>query len=178
MTTVTSTPIRTDEANYIVKVREAKSISMTNLRLYECYIGEIIRIDTGAVAYSTRYYNSIRSARLQAARYLKRYEHHLAKNGIGFEEQEAARKAEERSARDAKREADRRVRDEAPAMLEALRTLMLAAQVDGVPAGWGCVVDPVRAILARIDGNDAEECISENPGPGYRYRDYAGQGEG
>jgi len=43
-------------------------------------------------------------------------------------------------------------RAEAPAMLDALRTLMLAVQADGVPDGWGCVVDPVRAILARIDG--------------------------
>lgn len=49
-------------------------------------------------------------------------------------------------------EANARLIAEAPAMLEALRTLMLAVAADGVPGGWGCVVDPVRAILARIDG--------------------------
>ena len=151
MTTATSTPIRSGEANYIVRVRDA-TIVTTDLEYRDCYIGEILRIDTGAVAYSTRFYESIRAARLQAARFIKRYEHHLIKHGIGFEEQEAARKAAERAERDAKREADRRVRDEAPAMLEALRTLMLAVGVDGVPAGWGAVIDPVRDILARIDG--------------------------
>jgi hypothetical protein len=61
-------------------------------------------------------------------------------------------------------------------MLKALRNAFIAyAGVTGVHPG---AMNDIRAILARIDGNDAEECISEEPGPGYRYRDYAGQGEG
>jgi len=155
---VTSTPIRTDGANYIVKVREAEGISLSNLRAYDYYVGEIIRIDTGAVAYNTRGYDSIRAARLQAARYIKRYEHHLAKHGIGFEEQEAARKAEERAERDAKRRADRRVRDEAHATLGSLRKMLglldavWSLTEDNYATGdWQDVLE-AQAVLARIDG--------------------------
>lgn len=62
--------------------------------------------------------------------------------------------------RKARAEADACLIAEAPAMLEALRTLILAADADGIPAGWGCVVDPARAILARIDGGDETVCAS------------------
>lgn len=40
----------------------------------------------------------------------------------------------------------------APDMLEALLTLVSAAEVDGWPFGWGCVKDQVRAAIAKAKG--------------------------
>ena len=105
---------------YEVRVAEGHALSLSNMRQYETYRGEIVRVDTGAVAYRTKPYHEPNTARLQAARLRKNYEHHLIKHGVGFEQQEAERKANERAARDAKLEADRRVRDAAPEMLAVL----------------------------------------------------------
>ena len=105
---------------YEVRVAEGHALSLSNMRQYETYRGEIVRVDTGAVAYRTKPYHEPNTARLQAARLRKNYEHHLVKHGVGFEQQEAERKANERAARDAKLEADRRVREAAPEMLAVL----------------------------------------------------------
>jgi hypothetical protein len=118
-------------SNYKVNVRDDVAYSL-NLTRFDCFVGEIVRIDTGKVAYSTKFYEEPRAARLQAARYLKRYEHHLAKHGIGFEEQEAQRKAAERAERDAKRANDRKVREAAPDLLVALQNLLDDALVAGL----------------------------------------------
>ena len=104
---------------YEVRVAEDYSM-MSNMRFCDTYTGEIVRIATGDVAYRTKRYLEPNTARLQAARLRKNYEHHLLKHGVGFEQQEAERKAKERAERDAKREADRRVRDAAPEMLAVL----------------------------------------------------------
>jgi hypothetical protein len=117
--------------NYKVNVRDAVAYSLDMTR-FECFVGEIVRIDTGKVAYSTKFYEEKRAAHLQAARYVKRYEQHLAKHGIGFEEQEAQRKAAERAERDAKRATDRRVREAAPDLLVALQNLLDDALVAGL----------------------------------------------
>jgi len=106
-------------SNYKVCIRDAHAYSLTG-RSFECFVGEIVRVDTGKVAYRTKFYEEKRAAHLQAARYLKRYEQHLAKYGIGFEEQEEQRKAAERAERDAKRATDRRVREAAFDLLDAL----------------------------------------------------------
>jgi len=118
-------------SNYKVNVRDAVAYSL-NLTRFDCFVGEIVRIDTGKVAYKTKFYEEKRAAHLQAARYVKRYEHHLAKHGIGFEEQEEQRKAAERAERDAKRATDRRVREAAPDLLVALQNLLDDALVAGL----------------------------------------------
>jgi len=118
-------------SNYKVCIRDAHAYSLTG-RSFECFVGDIIRIDTGKVAYSSKFYEERRSAHLQAARYLKRYEQHLAKYGIGFEEQEEQRKAAERAERDAKRATDRRVREAAPDLLVALENLLEDALIAGL----------------------------------------------
>jgi len=118
-------------AAYTVRLRDAHVFSLSG-RSFEAFVGEIVRIDTGKVAYSSKLYEEKRTARLQAARYLKRYEHHLVKHGIGFEEQEEQRKAAERAERDAKRATDRRVREAAPDLLVALQNLLEDALVAGL----------------------------------------------
>jgi CRISPR/Cas system-associated protein Cas7 (RAMP superfamily) len=118
-------------SNYKVCIRDAHAYSLTG-RSFECFVGEIVRVDTGKVAYRTKFYEEKRAAHLQAARYIKRYEQHLAKHGIGFEEQEEQRKAAERAERDAKRANDRRVREAAPDLLVALQNLLDDALVAGL----------------------------------------------
>ena len=115
---------------YEVRVAEDYSM-MSNMRFCDTYTGEIVRIATGDVAYRTKRYLEPNTARLQAARLRKNYEHHLVKHGVGFEQQEAERKAKERAERDAKREADRRVRDAAHDLLAALLPLVEASPVNG-----------------------------------------------
>jgi len=118
-------------SNYKVNVRDAVAYSLDMTR-FDCFVGEIVRIDTGKVAYHTKFYEEKRAAHLQASRYVKRYEQHLAKHGIGFEEQEEQRKAVERAERDAKRATDRRVREAAPDLLVALQNLLDDALVAGL----------------------------------------------
>jgi hypothetical protein len=118
-------------SNYKVHVRDAVAYSL-NMTRFDCFVGEIVRIDTGKVAYHTKFYEEKRAAHLQAARYIKRYEQHLAKHGIGFEEQEEQRKAAERAERDAKRATDRKVREAAPDLLVALQNLLDDALVAGL----------------------------------------------
>lgn len=140
-------------AAYTVRLRDAHAYSLTG-RSFACFVGEIVRIDTGKVAYSSKFYEEKRTARLQAARYLKRYEHHLVKHGIGFEEQEAQRKAAERAARDAKRAADRLVRDAAHDLLAALLPLVNASPVDGGMIRFdGDELQAARAAIAKATGS-------------------------
>ena len=136
-------------ANYEIRIRDVKGLSLSNLATYDLYRGEIVRVATGAIAYETRTYSDARTARLQAARLVKNYEHHLAKHGVGFEEQEAARKAKERADRKAKQAAERRVRDEAHAMLAVIRQLHAG---DTTPAAIDGLLADCREILDRIDG--------------------------
>ena len=139
-------------AAYTVRLRDAHAFSLSG-RSFEAFVGEIVRIDTGKVAYKTKFYEEKRTARLQAARYLKRYEHHLVKHGIGFEEQEAQRRAAERAARDAKRAADRLVRDAAHDLLAALLPLVEASPVGGGMIRFdGDELQAARAAIAKATG--------------------------
>jgi hypothetical protein len=133
---------------YEVRVAEGRTLSLSNMWSYKTYTGEIVRVDTGDVAYRTKLYQEANTARLQAARLRKNYEHYLVKHGVGFEQQEAERKANERAERDAKREADRRVRDAAHDLLAALLPL-----VEGSPVSGGMIRfdgDELRAARAAI----------------------------
>jgi hypothetical protein len=125
---------------YEVRVSEDYSM-MSNMRFCDTYTGEIVRIATGDVAYRTKRYLEPKTARLQAARLRKNYEYHLLKHGVGFEQQEAERKAKERAERDAKREADRRVRDAAHELLAACQAVL-----DEFPAADGRRIESVKAI--------------------------------
>jgi hypothetical protein len=131
--------------NYEVRIIDVVSFDM-NLNSREMFRGQIVRIDSGAEAYATKCYSDKRTARLQAARYVKNYEHHLAKHGIGWEEQQAQKKAAERAARDAKREADRKVRDAAHDMLAALEEIAFRAERHGMNT------DEARAAIAKAKG--------------------------
>jgi hypothetical protein len=104
--------------NYEVRIVDIAAY--VNMRFVDCYRGEIVRISTGDVAFRTKDYLDKRAARLQASRFLKNYEYHLAKHGIGFEEQQAQRKQAERLERERKREEARRLREAAPDLLAAL----------------------------------------------------------
>jgi hypothetical protein len=131
---------------YEVRVSEDYSM-MSNMRFCDTYTGENVRIATGDVAYRTKRYLEPKTARLQAARLRKNYEHHLIKHGVGFEQQEAERKAKERAERDAKREADRRVRDAAHELLAALERLLPVAA-----SAYGALtvdLDAARAAIAK-----------------------------
>jgi len=131
---------------YEVRVSEDYSM-MSNMRFCDTYTGEIVRIATGDVAYRTKRYLEPKTARLQAARLRKNYEHHLIKHGVGFEQQEAERKAKERAERDAKREAYRRVRDSAHDLLAALERLLPVAA-----SAYGALtvdLDAARAAIAK-----------------------------
>lgn len=131
---------------YEVRVSEDYSM-MSNMRFCDTYTGEIVRIATGDVAYRTKRYLEPKTARLQAARLRKNYEYHLIKHGVGFEQQEAERKAQERAERDAKREADRRVRDAAHDLLAALERLLPVAA-----SAYGALtvdLDAARAAIAK-----------------------------
>lgn len=130
-------------SNYEVRVADVCAYD-TNLRLRDMYRGQIIRLATGKVAYETKCYAEKRTARLQAARYVKNFEHHLTKHGIGFEEQQEQKKAAERAEREAKRAAERRLRDAAPDMLAALEYL--------VSLGGGDALDVARAAIAKAKG--------------------------
>ena len=135
---------------YEVRITEVHGISLSSMKSCETYVGEIVRVETGDVAYRTKYYHEAKTARLQAARFRKNYEHHLAKHGVGFEQQEADRKAGERAARDAKREADRRVRDAAHDLLAALERLLPVAA-----SAYGALtvdLDAARAAIAKATG--------------------------
>ena len=118
-------------SNYETRIVDVVAFDM-NLRPRDMHRGQIVRIATGKVAYETKCYGERRTARLQAARYLKNFEHHLAKHGIGFEEQQEQKKAAERAARYAKREVDRRLRAAAPDLLAALEDLMRLNRTQGV----------------------------------------------
>jgi hypothetical protein len=117
--------------NYEVRIVDVVAYDM-GLNSREMFRGQIVRLGSGAEAHITKCYEDKRTARLQAARYLKRFEHHLAKHGIGWEEQQAQKKAAERAARDAKREADRKVRDAAHDLLAALEALAFRAERHGM----------------------------------------------
>lgn len=141
---------------YEVRITGGHAISLNTLRGYDTFTGEIVRTATGAVAYRTRPYTEARTARLQAARLRKNYEHHLAKHGIGWEEQEAERKAKAKAEREAKREADRRLRDAAPDLLAALEGLLAAPAASGsAPDRYDrrdAAVVAARAAIAKAQG--------------------------
>lgn len=137
------------ERSYEVRIAEVSAISLNNLSRHELYRGEIVRISTGEVAHRTKTYMDKHTARLQASRLVKNYEYHLAKHGIGFEEQEAERKANERAERDAKRKAERLVRDAAPELLQALIEAEDALSDDGE---YPLTLRRVRAAIAKAKG--------------------------
>lgn len=134
---------------YEVRVTEAHAISLSNLRSYDTYVGEIVRTATGEVAYRTKHYIDPKTARLQAGRLRRNYEYHLTKYGVGFEQQEAERKAQERAARDAKREAERRVRDAAHDLLAALEWAVETADTEQYEADWYAAA---RVAIAKATG--------------------------
>ena len=139
-------------AAYTVRLRDADAYN-SKLERFECFVGEIVRIATGKVAYKTKFYEEKRTARLQAARYLKRYEHHLVKHGIGFEEQEAQRIAEQLAERNARLAADRLVRDAAHDLLAALLPLVEASPVGGGMIRFdGDELQAARAAIAKATG--------------------------
>lgn len=108
-------------SNYEVRVADVCGLSLSDLRMRDFYCGEIVRVSTGDVAYRTKSYSEPRTARLQAARLLKNYEYHLAKHGVGFEEQEAQRKADLKARREAAKIARRATTNAAPDLLAALQ---------------------------------------------------------
>lgn len=110
-------------SNYQVRVVDVCGLSFSSMRMHDFYRGEIIRVGTGEVAYRTKDYSEARTARLQASRFVKNFEHHLAKHGIGFEEQEAAKKADLRKRREAAKKARRETQTKAPDLLAALRAV-------------------------------------------------------
>lgn len=140
------------ERNYEVRIAEVSAISLNHLSRHELYRGEIVRISTGEVAHRTKTYMDKRTARLQASRLVKNYEYHLAKHGVGFEEQEAERKANERAERDAKRKAERLVRDAAPDMLDALHRIMAHEDDLSASSAGLAVIAHARAAIAKAKG--------------------------
>lgn len=108
-------------SNYEVRVADLCGIGLTTMRMVDLYRGEIVRIKTGEVAYKTKNYSEPRTARLQASRLLKNFEHHLAKHGIGFEEQEAQRKENLKARRNAAKTARHATTQKAAELLAALQ---------------------------------------------------------
>ena len=144
-------------SNYEVRVADVCGISFSDMRTVDLYRGEIVRISTGKIAYKTKDYYEPRTARLQASRLLKNYEHHLAKHGVGFEEQEAQRKADERAARETKRNAERLLRDAARDLLAALQGLLAVPAASGTSPDRNtkreAAVKAAQAAIAKATGS-------------------------
>jgi hypothetical protein len=140
-------------ANYEVRVVDVAGLDF-NMRFVDCYRGEIVRISTGDVAFRTKDYLDKRTARLQASRLLKNYEYHLAKQGIGFEEQQAQRKQAERLERERKREAANRLRKAAPDLLVALEKCLpvIDAYRRAALGDGDLTAQVVRAAIAKAKG--------------------------
>lgn len=110
-------------SNYEVRVADLCGFSLSSARTIDLYQGQIVRVSTGKVAYKTRSYHEARTARLQASRLVKNYEHHLAKHGVGFEEQEEQRKADFRAKLEAAKTARHATTKAAPELLAALQQI-------------------------------------------------------
>ena len=138
-------------ANYEVRVVDVAGLDF-NMRFVDCYRGEIVRISSGGVAFKTKNYHDKRAARLQASRLLKNYEHHLVKHGIGFEEQQAQRKAQERLERENNRKAAQRIRDAAPDLLAALEKILAHEDALSATLAGMAVIGHAKGAIAKAKG--------------------------
>lgn len=108
---------------YRVMVRE-RTFLTTRGTMTDLMVGEVERIATGKVVWSSKPYENPGAARLQAANMRKRYEHHLTVHGVPFEDKVEAERAAKRAEREAKRVHDRTLRDAAPVLLDLLESLV------------------------------------------------------
>ena len=109
-------------AHYEWRVDEGRAISLSSgLSSHDCYTGKVIRIETGEAAWSSKTYWDKAPARLQASKMLKRFERYIERNGVGWEEEQAAIRAEFKGRKDAALKARKETKDRAGDLLAALQ---------------------------------------------------------
>ena len=109
---------------YISSVEPVEYFGLHSGRIGSGFRGTVVRASNNTVAWRSRIYNDKRAALLQANRMKPRYQYHLDKHGVGFEEQQEEERAAKKAARKVRRAFIDRLNSNAEDMLAAAKAIL------------------------------------------------------